>query len=174
MDFLATIAPPVVTQPQAFSDAMLDPTSRGLMTSLTTKHMSGATLQRTLRHSADQLQRTVQGQFVSLKVCEIGLTKRGSSYETEPRYRPCSKANPSQVFFRSLQISEIPGDLKKSQSSVVNFAYTDNPCSVYSLHENLHATCKVHVTLFVGEQLNLESKCNLRGITCGISPIWCL
>ncbi|XP_058942477.2 uncharacterized protein [Pocillopora verrucosa] len=67
MDFLATIAPPVVTQPQAFTDAMLDPVSRGLMTSLTTKHMSGATLQRTLRHSADQLQRTVQGQFVSLK-----------------------------------------------------------------------------------------------------------
>ena len=73
MDFLATIAPPVVTQPQAFTDAMLDPVSRGLMTSLTTKHMSGATLQRTLRHSADQLQRTVQGQFVSLKVCEVGL-----------------------------------------------------------------------------------------------------
>ncbi|PFX27434.1 uncharacterized protein LOC111327567 isoform X1 [Stylophora pistillata] len=67
MDFLATIAPPVVTQPQAFTDAMLDPASRGLLTSLTTKHMSGATLQRTLRHSADQLQRTVQGQFVSLK-----------------------------------------------------------------------------------------------------------
>ena len=114
MDFLATIAPPVVTQPQAFSDAMLDPTSRGLMTSLTTKHMSGATLQRTLRHSADQLQRTVQGQFVSLKVCEIGLTKRGSSDETEPPYRSCSKANPSQVIFRSRQISEIPGDLKKA------------------------------------------------------------
>lgn len=73
MDFLATIAPPVVTQPQAFTDAMLDPVSRGLMTSLTTKHMSGATLQRTLRHSADQLQRTVQGQFVSLKVCEVRL-----------------------------------------------------------------------------------------------------
>lgn len=68
MDFLATIAPPVVAQPQAFTDAMLDPNSRGLMTSLTTKHMSGATLQRTLRHSADELQRTVQGQFVSLKV----------------------------------------------------------------------------------------------------------
>lgn len=73
MDFLATIAPPVVTQPQAFTDAMLDPVSRGLMTSLTTKHMSGATLQRTLRHNADQLQRTVQGQFVSLKVCEVRL-----------------------------------------------------------------------------------------------------
>ena len=73
MDFLATIAPPVVTQPQAFTDAMLDPASRGLLTSLTTKHMSGATLQRTLRHSADQLQRTVQGQFVSLKVCELGF-----------------------------------------------------------------------------------------------------
>ncbi|XP_078344884.1 uncharacterized protein LOC144630392 isoform X2 [Oculina patagonica] len=67
MDFLATIAPPVVTQPQAFTDAMLDPTSRGVMASLTTKHMSGATLQRTLRHSADELQRTIQGQFVSLK-----------------------------------------------------------------------------------------------------------
>lgn len=68
MDFLATIAPPVVSQPQAFTDAMLDPTSRGLITSLSTKHMSGATLQRTLRHSADHLQRNVQGQFVSLKV----------------------------------------------------------------------------------------------------------
>ncbi|XP_020630362.1 uncharacterized protein LOC110067378 isoform X2 [Orbicella faveolata] len=67
MDFLATIAPPVVTQPQAFTDEMLDPSSKGVMTSLTTKHMSGATLQRTLRHSADELQRSVQGQFVSLK-----------------------------------------------------------------------------------------------------------
>ena len=68
MDFLARIAPPVVHQPQAFSDAMLDPTSRGLWGGLTTEHMSGASLQATLRHSADQLQRTVQGQFVSLKV----------------------------------------------------------------------------------------------------------
>lgn len=71
MDFLATIAPPAVTQPQAFTDEMLDPSSRGVMTSLTTKHMSGATLQRTLRHSADDLQRTVQGQFVSLKVISL-------------------------------------------------------------------------------------------------------
>ena len=68
MDFLATIAPPVVSQPQAFSDAMLDPASRGLMTTLSTEHMSGATLHRTLQQSGDQLQRTVQGQFVSLKV----------------------------------------------------------------------------------------------------------
>ena len=68
MDFLATIAPPVVSQPQAFTDAMLDPTSRGLLAGLTTAHMSGAILQTTLRQSADQLQRTVQGQFVSLKV----------------------------------------------------------------------------------------------------------
>lgn len=68
MDFLAAIAPPVVSQPQAFSEAMLDPTSRGLMTTLSTEHMSGATLQATLRQSGEQLQRTVQGQFVSLKV----------------------------------------------------------------------------------------------------------
>lgn len=67
MDFLAAIAPPVVSQPQAFSEAMLDPTSRGLMTTLSTEHMSGATLQATLRQSGEQLQRTVQGQFVSLK-----------------------------------------------------------------------------------------------------------
>ena len=68
MDFLASIAPPVMSQPQAFSDAMLDPASRGIMTGLTTAHMSGTTLQSVVRQSADQLQRTVQGQFVSLKV----------------------------------------------------------------------------------------------------------
>ncbi|CAH3173213.1 unnamed protein product [Porites lobata] len=67
MDFLASIAPPVVSQPQAFSDTMLDPASRGIMTGLTTAHMSGTTLQSVVRQSADQLQRTVQGQFVSLK-----------------------------------------------------------------------------------------------------------
>ena len=38
------------------------------MTGLTTAHMSGTTLQSVVRQSADQLQRTVQGQFVSLKV----------------------------------------------------------------------------------------------------------
>ena len=68
MDFLASIAPPVVSQPQAFSDTMLDPASRGIMAGLTTAHMSGTTLQSVVRQSADQLQRTVQGQFVSLKV----------------------------------------------------------------------------------------------------------
>lgn len=73
MDFLATIAPPVVAQPQAFTDEMLDPISKGVMTSLTTSHMSGATLQRTLRHSADELQRTIQGQFVSLKVINLTI-----------------------------------------------------------------------------------------------------
>ncbi|XP_068687861.1 uncharacterized protein [Montipora foliosa] len=67
VDFLARIAPPVVSQPQAFSDAMLDPASRNLLNSLTTEHMSGATLQGVVRQSADQLQRTIQGQFVSLK-----------------------------------------------------------------------------------------------------------
>lgn len=67
-NFLEAISPPVVmTQPQSFSDAMLDPTSRGLMASLSTSHMSGTVLQGTIRQSADQLQRTIQGQFVSLK-----------------------------------------------------------------------------------------------------------
>ena len=79
MDFLATIAPPVVSQPQAFTDAMLDPASRGLLSGLTTAHMSGASLQRTVRHSADDLQRTIQGQFVSLKVSIIGLLQESSS-----------------------------------------------------------------------------------------------
>ena len=64
----AIAAPVVVTQPQAFSDAMLDPASRSLMASLATTHVSGAALQGTIRQSADQLQRTIQGQFVSLKV----------------------------------------------------------------------------------------------------------
>ena len=68
MDFLGRIAPPVMSQPQAFTDAMLDPVSRGILGGLSTYHMSGSTLQATIRHSADQLQRTVQGQFVSLKV----------------------------------------------------------------------------------------------------------
>ena len=68
MDFLARIAPPVVSQPQAFTDAMLDPISRGLWGGLNTEHTSGASLQATIRHSADQLYRSVQGQFVSLKV----------------------------------------------------------------------------------------------------------
>ena len=67
--FLEAIAEPVVvTQPQAFSDAMLDPASRGLMASLATTHVSGAALQGTIRQSAEQLQRTIQGQFVSLKI----------------------------------------------------------------------------------------------------------
>ena len=79
MDFLATIAPPVVSQPQAFTDAMLDPASRGLLSGLTTAHMSGPSLQRTVRHSADDLQRTIQGQFVSLKVSIIGLLQESSS-----------------------------------------------------------------------------------------------
>lgn len=79
MDFLATIAPPVVSQPQAFTDAMLDPASRGLLSGLTTAHMSGTSLQRTVRHSADDLQRTIQGQFVSLKVSIIGLLQELSS-----------------------------------------------------------------------------------------------
>jgi len=66
--FLEAIATPVVvTQPQAFSDAMLDPASRSLMASLAATHVSGAALQGTIRQSADQLQRTIQGQFVSLK-----------------------------------------------------------------------------------------------------------
>ena len=88
MDFLARIAPPVVSQPQAFTDAMLDPVSRGILGGLATDHMSGSTLQATIRHSADQLQRTVQGQFVSLKVSNnnsclsqggtIALTYQGS------------------------------------------------------------------------------------------------
>ena len=89
MDFLARIAPPVVSQPQAFTDAMLDPVSRGLLGGLATDHMSGSTLQATIRYSADQLQRTVQGQFVSLKVSNhspclysqegtIALTYQGS------------------------------------------------------------------------------------------------
>ena len=66
---MEAISPPVVlSQPQSFSDAMLDPTSRGLMASLSTSHMSGTVLQGTIRQSADQLQRTIQGQFVSLKV----------------------------------------------------------------------------------------------------------
>ena len=68
MDFLGRIAPPVVSQPQAFTDAMLDPVSRGILGGLSTEHMSGSSLLATIRHSADQLQRTVQGQFVSLKV----------------------------------------------------------------------------------------------------------
>ena len=38
------------------------------MASLGTTHVSGAALQGTIRQSAEQLQRTIQGQFVSLKV----------------------------------------------------------------------------------------------------------
>ena len=84
MDFLASIAPPVMSQPLAFSDAMLDPASRGIMTGLTTAHMSGTTLQSVVRQSADQLQRTVQGQFVSLKVRNT-LTTDSSIVFPSPR-----------------------------------------------------------------------------------------
>lgn len=68
MDFLESITPPVVSQPQTFMGANLDPTSRNTMAGLPTTHMSGTTLQNTLKQTADQLQHSVQGEFVSLKV----------------------------------------------------------------------------------------------------------
>ena len=66
-DFLPTNAPPVVSQPQAFTDAMFDANFRDLMSGLNAAHTSGPSLQRTLRQNADHLQRTVHGQFASLK-----------------------------------------------------------------------------------------------------------
>ena len=68
MDFLASITPPVVSQPQNFVGANLDPTSRNTMAGLPTTHMTGTTLQHTLKQTADQLQHSVRGEFVSLKV----------------------------------------------------------------------------------------------------------
>lgn len=38
------------------------------MAGLPATHMTGTTLQYTLKQTADQLQRSVQGEFVSLKV----------------------------------------------------------------------------------------------------------
>lgn len=64
-DFLARISPPVVNQPQAFTD-MLDPTSRALMSGITNAHTNGASLQETIRQEARQLQQTVHERFVSL------------------------------------------------------------------------------------------------------------
>ena len=68
MDFLASITPPVVSQPQTFMGANLDPTSRNTMAELPSTHMTGTTLQYTLKQTADELQHSVQGEFVSLKV----------------------------------------------------------------------------------------------------------
>jgi len=88
-DFLATIAPPVVNEPQTFTDAMLDPTSRSLMTGIASAHISGANLQKTLQDTATELQCTIHDKFVSLnqgsmsyKELLAGLTYEGEIFQT--------------------------------------------------------------------------------------------
>lgn len=67
-DYLAQIQPTIVTtQPQRFEPMLLDPVSKTLYHSLTTKHMSGGKLQSAILGAGNILQNNIQGQFVSMK-----------------------------------------------------------------------------------------------------------
>jgi len=60
-----------------------------------------------------------------------------------PPYRPYFHDYPSQVIFRSLPVSEIPGGSGNSQSCDANFAHVDSPSGftrIFTFHENTHAT----------------------------------
>ncbi|EDO43575.1 predicted protein [Nematostella vectensis] len=58
---------PVGAQPQTFQPSLLDPTSMILYNSLGRKHMSSDSLLSTTRLAGDQLNMTINQQFVSLK-----------------------------------------------------------------------------------------------------------
>ena len=50
--------------------------------------------------------------------------------------------NPYQVIFRSLSVSEIPGESRNSQSRDADFAHVDSASSftlTFILHEKIHA-----------------------------------
>jgi len=83
------------------------------------------------------------------------------------------KGNPSQVIFRSLTTSEIPGESRTSQSCDANSTHVDSPSVFHAfssiLHENIHATRVVRLS--VGG-LVTTSKNNFTRITLRIRLIW--
>ena len=65
----------VTSQPMGFKANYLDSNSQSLYNSLNVKHMSGVDLTGRLNNAGNQLMETVQGRFVSLKVCKISIER---------------------------------------------------------------------------------------------------
>ncbi|KAK2552405.1 hypothetical protein P5673_026487 [Acropora cervicornis] len=65
-DILGSITAPVVTQPLAFTDALLDPASREVMDGLASEHPNGERLQQKLRQTGTQLQQEVYNHTCAL------------------------------------------------------------------------------------------------------------
>lgn len=74
------------------------------------------------------------------------ITKRGWRVtELTAHLGLTAQDNPSQVILRSLPISAIPGESRRSQSCDADFALEDSPCRrgfsrIFFLLENIHAT----------------------------------
>ena len=75
-DILGTITVPVVTQPLAFTDALLDPASREVMDGLASEHPNGERLQRKLRQTGTQLQQEVYNHTCDLNEVSCLLKSR--------------------------------------------------------------------------------------------------
>ena len=74
-------------------------------------------------------------------------------------YRPHSQGNPSNVIFRSVQITEIPEGFKNSQCCDADFAYEDSSNGVTQNH--LRNERGIKLTLSVAEELDVMSKNNV-------------
>ena len=108
--------------------------------------------------------------FQTLTDQDVRRQWRMKSKRASLSYRPYSQVNPSQVIFRSLMVSEIPGGFRNSQSCDADFTHVDTLRGVqgiFILHENIHA---MRVVTLSTEELGTMSKTNLRGITLGKRP----
>ncbi|XP_068751474.1 uncharacterized protein [Montipora capricornis] len=87
-DFLGSIAVPVMTQPQTFTDNMFDTTSKEVMNGIATVHLTGERLQQKLRQKANELQKTFfknnddQGNSMSYKDLLAGLIYEGETFQS--------------------------------------------------------------------------------------------
>ena len=98
-------------------------------------------------------------------LCPVEERMKGK--RVNPPFRPYSQVNPSQVIFRSLPVSEIPGESRNSQACDADFSHVDSPrgfTHIFILQEHTNAT---RVVIFSAEELGTMSKNNLRGISLG-------
>ena len=85
-DILVSITAPVVTQPLAFTDALLDPASREVMDGLASEHPNGERLQQKLRQTGTQLQQKVYNQTCGLNEVGCLLKSRIISKDSEDEF----------------------------------------------------------------------------------------
>ena len=86
-------------------------------------------------------------------------------------YRPYSQSKPSQVIFRSLSVSRIPGGSRKSHSRDADFVHVDHPRDFETHFRFSRNIYEKRVVALAAEKLGTMSKNKLSGIALGITPI---